>query len=80
MLPTCTSLNTGEKSLVQQIGLIRQATWVGKPHLKKKMATHFNILAWRIPMDRGAWQATIHGAAESDSTEQLSTAQIYTND
>ena len=24
------------------------------------------------PMDRGAWQATVHGATESDMTEQLS--------
>ena len=23
------------------------------------------------PMDRGAWQDTVHGAAESDMTEQL---------
>ena len=27
------------------------------------MATQFNILAWRISMDRGAWQATVHGVA-----------------
>jgi len=25
------------------------------------------------PMDRGAWWATVHGAAESGTTEQLST-------
>ena len=28
----------------------------------------------RIPMDRGAWQATVHGVEESAMTEQLSTA------
>ena len=32
--------------------------------LEKGMATHSSILAWRIPMDRGAWQATIHGVAK----------------
>ena len=26
------------------------------------MATHSSILAWRIPVDRGAWQATVDGA------------------
>ena len=33
--------------------------------LEKGMATHSSILAWRIPMDRGAWQATVHGVAKS---------------
>ena len=33
--------------------------------LEEGMATHSSILAWRIPMDRGAWQAPAHGVAES---------------
>ena len=33
--------------------------------LEEDMATHSNILAWRIPMDRGAWQSTVHGVAKS---------------
>ena len=32
--------------------------------LQEGMATHSSILAWRIPMDRGAWRATVHGVAE----------------
>ena len=38
------------------------------------MATHSSILSLRIPMDRGAWQTTVHGGhKELDMTEQLST-------
>jgi len=33
--------------------------------LEEGMATHSSILAWRIPMDRGVWQATIHRVAKS---------------
>ena len=41
------------------------------------MATPSSILAWRIPMDRRAWQATVHGGhKESDMTEQLSTTHM----
>ena len=29
------------------------------------------------PMDRGAWQATVHGIAESGSTEQLTHTHIH---
>ena len=33
--------------------------------LEKEMATHSSILAWRIPMDRGAWWVAVHGVTES---------------
>ena len=36
------------------------------------MATHPSILAWRIPLDRGAWRAAVHGVKESDMTERVS--------
>ena len=41
------------------------------------MATHSSILAWRIPVDRGAWQITVHGMAESDTTERLGTTHTW---
>ena len=34
-----------------------------KDPLEEGMATHSSILAWRIPMDRGAWRATVHRVA-----------------
>ena len=33
--------------------------------LEKEMATHSSTLAWKSPMDRGAWWATVHGVAKS---------------
>ena len=55
-----------------------QETWVWslgwEDALEEGMAIRSSILAWRIPMGRGAWQA-----AESDTTEQLSTAHCPIN-
>ena len=33
--------------------------------LEKEMATHSSVLAWRIPMDTGAWKAIVRGLAQS---------------
>ena len=37
--------------------------------LEKGMATHFNILAWRIPWDREAWWVTVNGITKSLQTQ-----------
>ena len=40
--------------------------------LEKEMATHSCFLAWKNPMDGGAWQAPVRGGhKESDTTEWL---------
>ena len=53
-----------------------QKTWVqslgGEDLLEEGMATLYSTLAWRIPMDRGAWWATAHGVTKSWTTEATS--------
>ena len=53
--------------------LAMRETWVQslgwEDPLKKGTATHFSILAWRIPW---TWWAAVHGVAESDMTHRLS--------
>ena len=39
------------------------------------MVTQASIPAWKIPMDRGAWWATVHGVVES--RRGLSTVQHH---
>ena len=39
---------------------VRSLGW--EDPLKEGMATHFSILAWRIVMDRGAWQLQSMGS------------------
>ena len=35
--------------------------------LEEGMATHSSVLALENPMDRGAWQATVHSTAQSQT-------------
>ena len=49
--------NAGDLGLVTGLGR----------YLEKVIATHSSILAWRIPMERGALQAIVHGVAKSQT-------------
>ena len=52
---------------------VRSLDW--EDPLEEGVVTHSSILAWRIPMDRGAWpDYSPWGLIESDTTEQLSTS------
>ena len=48
-------------------------TWVRflgwEDPLEEGMATHSSILAWTLPMDRGAWQGMVHGCKELNTNE-----------
>ena len=48
-----------------------QETWVRslgwEDPLEEGVATHSNILAWRLPMDRGTWRATVHGVTKNQT-------------
>ena len=52
-----------------------QETWVRslgqEDPLEKEMASHSNILAWRIPWTEGPSGFTAHGVTESEMTEGL---------
>ena len=60
-----------QETRVQSLGQILQDS------LEEGMATHFIILAWRICMDRGAWQATVHRVTKSRTRlKGLSTGNV----
>ena len=42
---------------------IRPLGW--EDPLEEGTATHSSIIAWRIPLDRGTWLATVHGVSKS---------------
>ena len=56
--------------MVKNLPTVKE-TWVRslgqKDPLEEGMTTHSSILAWRIPMDRGAWWAIVHRVTKSQT-------------
>ena len=77
-LPTSVFLDFPAAQMIKNLHAI-QETWVQslgwKDTLKEGMATHSSILAWRIPMDVAGEEHGRLQSTESDTAEQLSTAQ-----
>ena len=57
MAQTVKNLPAMQETQVQSLGQ--------EDPLEKGMATHSSILAWKNPMDRGIWWATVHGVTKS---------------
>ena len=61
-------MSLGRAQRVKNLSAI-QETWVPclgwEDPLGEGMATHSSILAWRFPMDRGVWRATVHGVTKN---------------
>ena len=54
---------------------VRSLGW--EDPLEEGMATPSSILAWRIPVDSGAWRATVHGVTNSWTQLSDSAQNIY---
>ena len=69
-LPTQCSWASLVAQMVKNLPAMRE-TWVQslgwEDPLEEGMVTHSSILAWRIPMNRGAWWVTAHGVTESQT-------------
>ena len=59
---------------VENLPAVRE-TWVRtlgqEDPLEEGMATHSSTLTRRIPVDREAWRATVHGVSESQTERQV---------
>ena len=55
-------------------------TWVPslgrEAPLEEEMATHSSILAWRNPMDSGAWQATYSSQSRKSPTQTATGCEL----
>ena len=56
---TVKNLHATQEARVQSLG------W--EDALEEGMVTYSSILAWKIPMDRGTWRATVRGVTKGQT-------------
>ena len=69
-MQTATLQTAPVAQMVENLPAVRETqvqTLCWEDPLEKSMATHSSILAWRISMDREAWQTTVHKVAKSQT-------------
>ena len=64
ILPWASQMTLLVKNLPANTGDIRDRGSTPEESLETGMTTHSSVLAWRIPMDRGSWRATVHRLTE----------------
>ena len=60
LCPTCPVAQTVKNLPAMQETWVQSLSW--EDPLEEGMEIHSSILAWRIPIDRGAWRATSLGS------------------
>ena len=48
-----------------QLSILHLYRYIWEDSLEEGMPTQFNILLWRITMDRGVWHPTVHQITKS---------------
>ena len=65
---------------VKRLSTMRE-TWVPslgwEDLLEKEMAIHCSTVAWKNPMDKGAWWATVHGVTKSQTQLSVKAQHMY---
>ena len=67
VIPWLIHLNVWQKPLQYCKVISLQLIKINGKKKKNEISTHSSVLVWRLPMDRGAWQAAVHGITKSQT-------------
>ena len=70
-------LNSWIWFLIDSASIMVLGAWTLPPYIYRHMCVCIYILAWRIPMERGTWKATVHGVTKSQTWLKRQHAHMY---